>query len=142
MSERFWRLAPWLTRVPLAIFTAFTVFLGVRYVAHPEGVVSDFGLTAGSAAALTNMRGAGAVQFALAAVALWCLVRGHVLPGLQLVTAVLAVAFVTRCLILLLDGSTPLLARILPVELGLLALVGAALAVETVRTRRTPASRS
>jgi hypothetical protein len=137
--KTFWRIAPWLSRVPLLVAVPFFLRLAGQWLADPRRVtvVVDSGIQLDSPAAITNMRGTGALFVPLAAILVACLVSTpRVLLGLRLLTTIVAGAFVVRCLIYVVDGGTPLLARILRYELLLVALSTAGLLLETARRRR------
>jgi hypothetical protein len=134
-----WRAAPWLSRLPLLAGAMFFLFLAGQWLVDPAKVrvLTESGIALGSAAAVTNMRGTGALFVPLAAILVACSVStSRVLLGLRLLTTILAGAFAVRCAILLVDGPTPLLLRILRAELAMIALSGAALLLETARRRR------
>jgi hypothetical protein len=136
-ARTFWRLAPWLSRLPLVVAAPFFVFLGTRWLFQPAALVSRFGGHVDEAAGLTNLRGNGAVFIALFVVVAVCAASTRrVLAGLWLLTAIVAVAFAVRCSILIFDGATPMLLGIMRAESGLLGFTAAGLCLEIVRRRR------
>jgi hypothetical protein len=135
----FWTIARWLSRLPLVVAVIFFLFLAGQWLVAPTGVsvITDSGIKLDSAGAVTNMRGTGALFVPLAAILVVCLVsQSRVLLGLRLLTTLAAGGFVVRCGILVFDGATPLLLRILRFELILIAFATAGLVLETVRVRR------
>jgi hypothetical protein len=138
-AATFWRIAPFLTRLPLIAGVAGFVRLGGGWLLDPArvGVITESGIRLETQAAITHMRGTGALFVPLAAILVFCLTSTRrVLLGLQLLTTIIAGAFLVRCVILLVDGPTALLARILRAELAGLALAAAGLVLETLRRRR------
>jgi hypothetical protein len=139
MRTFFWRLAPWLSRIPLLVFCLFLASLGARWLGNPRAAAATNGVVLDpvATAALTNLRGTGAVFISLAVVVGACLVSTpRVLLGLRVATTIVGCTFVVRLMILALDGATPLLLRILSVEAAFLFVLVCALLLETVRRRR------
>jgi hypothetical protein len=136
--NRFWRLAPWLARVPLVLAIAFFLFLAAQWLIDPTrvAVLRESGIKLESPAAITNMRGTGALFVPLAAVLVVCLSAERVLLGLRLLTTIIAGAFAVRWGIVAFDGMTPLLARVLRFEFGILVLSALGLVLETFRRGR------
>jgi hypothetical protein len=135
----FWKVAGWLNRLPLVAAVIFFLFLAGQWLVDPTrvSVLTESGIKLDSAAAVTNMRGTGALFVPLAGILVVCLVsQRRVLLGLRLLTTLAAGGFVVRCGILLFDGATPLLFRILRFELILIAFSTAGLVLESVRVRR------
>jgi hypothetical protein len=137
--KTFWQIAPWLSRIPLLVAVPFFLRLAGQWLMDPRAVavVVDSGIRLDSAAAVINMRGTGALFVPLAAILMACLVSTpRVLLGLRLLTTIVAGAFAVRCAIFVVAGQTPLLARILRVELAFIVLCAAGLLLETARRRR------
>jgi hypothetical protein len=135
----FWRIAPWLTRLPLIVAAVFFLFLAGQWLLDPThvAVLTASGIALPSQAAITNMRGTGALFVPLAGILVACLIsRERILLGLRLLTTLLAGAFAVRWVIVALDGMTPLLARILRFEFAILTISAAGLVVETLRRGR------
>jgi hypothetical protein len=139
VSATFWRAAPWLARVPLVLSIPFMLYLAAQWLLDPASVAviasSDIHLE--THAAVTNLRGTGALFVPLAGIMGACVAsQERVLLGLRLLATIIGGAFVVRWGIVALDGMTPLLARILRGEATLLGLSLAGLLLETKRRRR------
>jgi hypothetical protein len=135
----FWRIAPWLTRLPLVLAVVFFLFLASQWLVDPThvAVLTESAVSLPSQAAITNMRGTGALFVPLAGILVACLVSDRrVLLGLRLLTTIVAGAFTVRWAIVAFDGMTPLLARILRFEFVILLISVAGLVLETVRRAR------
>jgi hypothetical protein len=135
----FWRIAPLLTRLPLVLAVIFFLFLAGQWLVDPMqvAVLTESRITLPSPAAVTNMRGTGALFVPLAGILLACLFsERRVLLGLRLLTAIVGGAFVVRWVIVAFDGMTPLLARILRFESLILMISVAGLILETMRRTR------
>jgi hypothetical protein len=135
----FWRVAPWITRLPLALAVVLFLLLAGQWLVDPThvAVLTESSVVLPSRAAITNMRGTGALFVPLAGILVTCLVsRERILLGLRLLTTIVAGAFAVRLCIVALDGMTPLQARILRVEVAFAILSAAGLVLETVRRER------
>jgi hypothetical protein len=135
----FWRVAPWLSRIPLVGFCVFVVSLGASWLGDPRAAAARNGvaLDPAATAVLTNMRGTGAVFIGLAVLVGACVVSTRrVLLGLRVATTIVGCSFVVRLMILALDGATPLLLRILGGEAVILVVLGSGLLLETMRRKR------
>lgn len=133
----FWNFATWLARLPLLFATGFFLFLASRWLLDPVETAARYGIVAGAADGLADLRGNGAVFVALSAVMAACLVSARrVLPGLQLLTGIVGVTLATRAVILVYAGITPLSLRITGFELLFLAVAAAGLLLERSRLRR------
>jgi hypothetical protein len=140
----FWRIAPWLTRLPLLLAVVFFLFLAGQWLVDPThvAVLTESAIALPSQAAVTNMRGTGALFVPLAGILVACLVSDRrVLLGLRLLTTIVAGAFAVRWAIVAFDGMTPLLARILRFEFMILSISVAGLVLETVRRGRDEGAR-
>jgi hypothetical protein len=135
----FWRVAPWLTRLPLVLAVAFFLFLAGQWLIDPTrvAVLTESGVRLDSQAAITNLRGTGALFVPLAGILVACLVsERRILLGLRLLTTIVAGVFAIRCGIVAFDGMTPLLARVLRVEFMFMTLSAGGLILETMRRAR------
>ena len=141
----FWRMAPWVTRVPLVLAVAFFLFLSGQWLADPTrvAVITESGIVLPSHAAVTNVRGTGALFVPLAGIMVACLLsERRILLGLRLLTTIVAGAGAVRWGIVAFDGMTPLLARILRAEFVILMISVAGLVLETMRRARQQAPTS
>jgi hypothetical protein len=135
----FWRIAPWLTRLPLVLAAFFFLFLAGHWLVDPRhvSVLTESGILLPSRAAVTNLRGTGALFVPLAGILVACLTsKERILLGLRLLTTIVAGAGAVRWGIVAFDGMTPLLARILRFESLILVISVAGLVLETARRAR------
>jgi hypothetical protein len=70
----FWRLAPWLARIPLVIAVGFFLFLARAVARRPSErrVLTESGIKLDSPMAATNLRGTGALFVPLAGILVYC----------------------------------------------------------------------
>ena len=104
---RFWKLAPWLTRLMLVAPTAIFAMIASRYLFDPVRTGKAIGLAFNTPVALTITRvGFGAFPLAFSMFTLSCLVSTRrILTGLGFVALIMAIALVVRVFGMLADGS-------------------------------------
>jgi hypothetical protein len=104
---RFWKFAPWLTRVMLLAPTVIFALIASRYLVDPVHAGAAVGLAFNSPMAITVTRVAsGAFPLACSIFTLSCLVSTRrVLTGLGFVAMIMAVALIVRVSGMLVDGS-------------------------------------
>ncbi len=133
-----WRAAPWIARValvpPVVIFTA----VALRTLSDPVGSSAVIGIALSGPQAVTTVRiGFGAFPLGLAAFLAACLVsRRRQRIGLGLAATVTAVVTVVRAVGIAVDGTALQSVKLLHAEMGLLLVLLAGLAVESVRRLR------
>src|SRR5882724_3573758 len=92
--NKFWRIAPWLTRLMLIPPSAIFALIASRYLFSPVQTGAGIGLVFNTAVAITIVRvGFGGFPLACAIFTLSCLIsRARVLTGLGFVAIVMATA--------------------------------------------------
>ena len=105
--NKFWRIAPWLTRLMLIPPTAIFTLIASRYLFHPIQTGAGIGLAFNAPVAITIVRvGFGGFPLASAIFTFSCLVsRRRVLTGLGFVAIVMASALCVRVFGMFTDGS-------------------------------------
>jgi Domain of unknown function (DUF4345) len=137
-ATAFWRLAPWLVRVTLALPATLFLFIASKYLSDPVGVAAGSGMSLGSPAAVTDVRVSGAVFLAVAVTILVSLMGTRRLrAGLVLTTTLVGIVTATRVLGIAIDGPASESVFKLGAELVLLTISLAGLAIESARRRHT-----
>jgi hypothetical protein len=105
--NRFWRIAPWLTRFMLIPPTVIFALIASRYLFSPVQTGAGIGLAFHAPVAITIVRvGFGGFPLACAIFTLSCLAsRRRVLIGLGFVAIVMACALCVRVFGMFTDGS-------------------------------------
>ena len=105
---RFWKLAPWLTRLVLLPPALIFALIASRYIAHPVQTGATIGLAFNSALAITITRvGFGAFPLGCSIFTLSCLIsKRRLLTGLGFVGTIIGVALAVRIFGMLADGTT------------------------------------
>lgn len=105
--NRFWRVAPWITRLMLIPPTAIFALIASRYLFSPVQTGAGIGLAFNTTVAITIVRvGFGGFPLACAIFTLSCLVSSRrVLIGLGFVAIVMASALCVRVFGMFTDGS-------------------------------------
>lgn len=147
--DRFWRLAPWIARLPLAFAAVLFTLIALKYLTAPVANAAADAISLGSVMAISRLRVAfGGFPLALAAILLACLLSPRrVLDGLIVLSATLAAVIGARLTGIALDGAAAEAVRLLGVESALFVLALAAMVLERARLRSldpisTPAARS
>jgi hypothetical protein len=104
---RFWKFAPWLTRLMLVAATVIFAMIASRYLFDPVGTGTAIGLAFNTPVALTVTRvGFGAFPLAFSIFTLSCLISTRrILTGLCFVALIMAFALVVRVFGMFADGS-------------------------------------
>jgi hypothetical protein len=104
---RFWKFAPWLTRLMLVAPTVIFAMIASRYLFDPVRSGTAIGLAFNTPVALTVTRvGFGAFPLAFSIFTLSCLVSTRrILTGLGFVALIMALALVVRVFGMTADGS-------------------------------------
>jgi hypothetical protein len=104
---KFWRFAPWLTRLMLLAPTVIFALIASRYLFDPIHAGAAVGLAFNTPMAITVTRvGFGAFPLTCSIFTLSCLVSTRrILTGLGFVAMIMAVALVVRVSGMLVDGS-------------------------------------
>ena len=105
--NKFWRFAPWLTRLMLLAPTVIFAMIASRYLFNPIRAGAAIGLAFNSPMAITVARvGFGAFPLACSIFTLSCLVSTpRILTGLGFVAMIMASALIVRVSGMLVDGS-------------------------------------
>lgn len=105
--NKFWRLAPWITRLMLIVPTAIFALIASRYLIDPVGTGATIGLAFNRPLALTVTRvGFGAFPLAASIFTFSCLISARrVLTGLGFVSIVMCVALIVRLFGMFADGT-------------------------------------
>jgi hypothetical protein len=122
---RFWKLAPWLTRLALVPPTVIFALIASRYIAHPVEAGATIGLAFHSALAVTIIRvGFGAFPLGCSIFTASCLVSERQrLTGLGFVATMIGVALAVRIFGMLADGTVRQSIGLVRAEVVLLVLV-------------------
>jgi uncharacterized protein DUF4345 len=104
----FWRYAPWLVRLILALPTVLFIRIGIKYLADPLQVAAGSGMALNSPAAFTDTRVVGTMFLGIAALTLFSIFSTRrLLAGLVLIATVIGFVTAGRLLGLLVDGAAP-----------------------------------
>ncbi|HYL93449.1 MAG TPA: hypothetical protein VEW69_09860 [Alphaproteobacteria bacterium] len=105
--NKFWRFAPWLTRLMLVPPTLIFTLIASRYLFDPVHEGGKIGLAYNAPLAITVTRvGFGAFPLAFAIFTLSCIVSARrVMTGLSFVAMIMAVALIVRVAGMLNDGT-------------------------------------
>lgn len=104
---KYWRFAPWLTRLMLLAPTIIFALIASRYLFDPIHAGAAIGLAFNSPMAITVTRvGFGAFPLACSIFTLSCLASTRrILTGLGFVAMIMAVALIVRVSGMFVDGS-------------------------------------
>jgi hypothetical protein len=105
--NKFWRFAPWLTRLILLAPTFIFALIASKYIVHPAQAAAAVGITLDKPLAATILRiGFGAFPLSCSIFTLSCLVSTRrILTGLGFVSIVVGVALIVRVFGMLVDGT-------------------------------------
>jgi hypothetical protein len=133
--ERFWRFAPWLTRLLLVPPTFIFAMIASRYLFDPVHTGTAIGLAFEKPVAITITRvGFGAFPLACSLFTLSCLVSTRrVLTGLGFVAMLMAVALGVRVFGMLADGSVQESMKLVRAEAIMLVLFTVGIFIERGR---------
>jgi len=136
--DKFWRFAPWITRLLLLAVTALFTLIGWRYLADPVGKAAADEITLGSVMAISRLRVAfGAFPLAFAVILLGCLVSTkRLLIGLVVLATMIGIVTAVRFLGIVIDGAAAEALRLLQVEAIVLTLSVIGILIELGRRRR------
>jgi uncharacterized protein DUF4345 len=134
----FWRVAPWLARLPLLVATFLFCAIAFKYLSAPVENAAADAISLGSVMAISRVRvGFGGFPLALAFILLGCLLSpGRVLSGLVVLATTVAVLTAARLVGIAVDGAAGEALRLLGAEVVLLSISVAAIFLERVRQRR------
>lgn len=133
--NKFWRFAPWLTRLILAAPTLIFTLIASRYLFDPVHEGGKIGIAFNTPLAITITRvGFGAFPLAFAIFTLFCIVSARrVLTGLSFVATIMAVALVVRVAGMLADGTVHESMGLVRAEAIMLVLFTAGIFIERGR---------
>lgn len=139
---RFWRFAPWLTRLILVPPTVIFALIASRYIAHPVETGATIGLAFNSALEVTIIRvGFGAFPLGCSIFTLSCLIsKRRLRTGLGFVETIIGVALAVRIFGMLADGTVRQNIGLVRAEVVLLVLVTIGALIEFGRRRRVKAT--
>jgi hypothetical protein len=138
--NRFWKLAPWITRLILALPTALFAAIGIRYLTNVTAV-GERGIAFTSGMGMTVGRvGFGAFPLACSLFLLGCLFfERRLLTGLAFVATLDSVVLAVRIISMFADYSIRENKGLVEAEVFLLVLSAAGLLFEFGRRRRAAA---
>jgi len=133
--NKFWRIAPWLTRFMLIPPTVIFTLIASRYLFNPVQTGAGIGLAFNAPVAITIVRvGFGGFPLACAIFTLSCIVsRRRVLTGLGFVAIVMASALGVRVLGMFTDGSVHESMGLVRAEAVMLVIFVAGILIEQAR---------
>ena len=136
--SKFWRIAPWLTRLPLALAAVLFSLIAFKYLSAPVANAAADAIDLGSVMAISRVRvGFGGFPLAFALIMLGCLLSSRrVLGGLIVLATTVAVVAAARLIGIAVDGPAEEAVKLLVNEIVLLTLSIAALVLEQARLRR------
>ncbi|HEY6862895.1 MAG TPA: DUF4345 family protein [Burkholderiales bacterium] len=136
--SKFWRIAPWLTRLPLALAAVLFSLIAFKYLSAPVANAAADAIDLGSVMAISRVRvGFGGFPLAFALIMLGCLLSSRrVLGGLIVLATTVAVVTAARLIGIAVDGPAEEAVKLLVNEIVLLTLSIAALVLEQARLRR------
>lgn len=139
--NRFWKLAPWITRLILALPTALFAAIGIRYLIH-VAAVGERGIAFTSGMGMTVGRvGFGAFPLACSLFLLGCLFsERRLLTALAFVATRDSVVLAVRLVSMFADSSIRENIGLVRAEVFLLVLSAAGLLFEFGRKRRAAGS--
>lgn len=139
--KRFWRLAPWITRLILGLPTALFAAIGIRYLVHVTAVgVRGIAFTSGMGLTVGRV-GFGAFPLACSLFLLGCLFsERRLLTALAFVATLDSVVLAVRIVSMFADSSIQENLGLVRAEVFLLALSAAGLLLELGRRRRAASS--
>jgi hypothetical protein len=136
--EKFWRFAPWLSR--LILLAVALLFTGLAWPAlvNPVQEATAHGISFNSAEALSRLRiGFGATTLASAIIAFVCLISPvRVLTGLYFVLIWVGVITAVRMIGVAINGPNDFDLRVLRPEFTILALTIVSIFIERGKQRR------
>lgn len=136
--QRFWKLAPWLTRLVLLLPVVLFAQIGIPHAIHPVETLAVRGISFSSGFGVTTARiGFGAFPLGLSVFLLGCILSEHgLLTGLSLVAVIDAVALAVRIVGMTIDASVQENMRLVDAEIVLLILMCSGIFVELGRRAR------
>ena len=123
LDGRFWRFAPWLSRLILLWPSIILAVIGIRGVVDPVGFGAAQGIAFKTSEAVAIGRvGLGAFPLGCAVFAWWCLASSRrVVTGLTFVAILMSVAIAARIVAIALDHALGRNLNLLEVESVILA---------------------
>jgi hypothetical protein len=136
--KRFWKFAPWLSRLILLPPTVIFALIAARYLSQPAQAAAEVGISLGTPLAITILRiGFGAFPLGCSIFTLSCLVsKRRILTGLAFVSTMLGVALIVRTYGMLLDGTVKESLGLIRSEAILLTLCFIGITLELSRRRQ------
>jgi hypothetical protein len=133
--NKFWRFAPWFTRIILLPPTFIFAMIASRYLVDPVHAGAAVGLAFTTPLALTITRvGFGAFPLGCSLFTLSCLISTRrLLTGLGFVATMIGVALVVRIFGMLADGTVRENMRLVGAEVVLLAFLTVGFFIESAR---------
>ena len=129
----------WFNRLVLLAGSLLFAAIARSYLLHPVASGAPFGITFGSAEAITIARvGFGGFPLALALVFIACQISGRLLVGLGILATVAVTITVVRFAGLLVDGPGAFTLHVLKPEIALSVLSIAATVLESRRRKLPP----
>lgn len=137
--KTFTKIAPWLTRLIVALPAALFATIGFQNVSHPAAAAGARGIVFVSGMGTTVGRvGFGAIPLACSLFLLACMFsERRLLTALAFVATLDFVVLAVRIFGMFADSSVQENIRLVRAEVLLLVLAGAGLLIERARSRRT-----
>ena len=136
--ERFWKLAPWISKLILLPPTTIFCLIALRYITSPVASAAAQGIAFSSPLGVTIGRvGLGGFPLGSALFLATCLAsRRRTLIGLTFVAILVSVVLVVRVVGMTIDPSVAANMNLVKAEIGLLVVTGIGLAIELGRRHR------
>ena len=136
--NKFWKVAPWLSRLMLLPPTAIFALIGARYLAHPVASAAAQGIVLAPGLGVTIARVAfGGFPLGCSIfLATYLLSQRRVMIGLTFVAIMIGVVLVVRVFGMTMDSTVQENLKLVNAEAGLLAVTGFGLFLELSRRRR------
>ena len=137
--NKFWKIAPWLSRLILLPPTVIFSLIATRYLAHPAASAAAQGITFSSNLGLTISRiGLGGFPLGCGIFVATCLLsRRRVLTGLTFVSILVGVVLIVRVLGMYADSTVAENLKLVRAEIMLLFLTGIGIALELAGRAQT-----
>ena len=136
--ERFWKYAPWFTRLMLVPPTIIFALVASRHIFRPVASAAEVGIAFSSPLGVTISRvGLGGFPLACSLFTLSCLVsRRRIATGLAFVATLVSVVLAVRVFGMVMDGTVHESMRLVRAEVILLAVFVIGLFVDSAQRRR------
>jgi hypothetical protein len=137
--NKFWKIAPWLSRLILLPPTVIFSLIATRYLTHPVASAAAQGITFSSNLGLTISRiGLGGFPLACGIFVATCLLsRRRVLTGLTFVSILVGVVLIVRVAGMYADSTVAENLKLVRAEIMLLVLTGIGIALELAGRAQT-----